>query len=102
MAHGVVVYSSAGLQTLNTSNRSGRVVASIAISTSPGSYTVPAEAGTGEVFGFIVRPPNASVLSDWTTSPVITISGRTVSWSFPVYAGDWNYPPNSTIMIGIF
>lgn len=75
MSFGVQINNAGGIKMLDTTYRISRFITTFVV-TSNGSYVVPDSAGPGVVIAFVTN-------AGGDVTPVITVSGRTVSWSFP-------------------
>lgn len=79
MSHGLQVWDAAGNLVLGLGDRIPRVVDSWASGAVSGSRSVPALAG-GTPWSFMVA---LGVVSSGVSLPILSISGATVTWTYP-------------------
>lgn len=78
MPQGLELYNESGVVLLTTSDRTGRVTYSFQTGTSNGSVGVPG----GGLLDVLCTP-----LARYGNPAIISVSGNTVSWTFPTAAG---------------
>lgn len=101
MAHGVRITNQAGGTLLDTTQRAGRFIGSVATSGSNGSIVVP-EFSQGAPFA-VVLDNNSTITDIYTFKPwlpVVTISGTTLSWDYD--GAGAGYRADSNIVYGVF
>lgn len=78
--YGLQVKDLAGNVILKITDRLTRLVGSVNTGIANGSLAIP-NPGNGAVF-FVIQPISGTVLST-NTAPVVTLSGSTLTWTFP-------------------
>lgn len=97
MAYGLRVWNAAGLLTVDTSYRMGRILGIAYTGVVAGSIVVPGFV-QGTPFGFAI-PIDRPGSQQFVKGPTVTISGTTLSWTFD--ADYQQYKLNHLIYYGV-
>lgn len=92
MPQGIQVMNASGGVEFDTADSVGRILALVSI-TSSGGNTTDARLQTGRPFWVYMKDSGGS----WSNQPDISVSGDTLTWSWPVGGG-----ANGRILYGVY